>query len=211
MLFSMSESPRPARQSARAKLIAAAHTLVRHQGYTGTTVDAVCAQAEVSKGAFFHHFESKEALGVAAAQAWTTRADQLIFTEAAWTQLEDPLARVLAHIDFRIHMMRGAPETFTCFVGTVAQEMALGSPSLQEATAASLAAYCERLAQDIAAAIARHQPRTPIDALNLAYHVQAVMQGAFILAKAEGGAERARNCVWELKRYIRMLFGEENA
>src|SRR3546814_4830994 len=60
--------------SARAKLIAASHATVRRQGYSATTVDQICAAAGVTKGAFFHHFASKEELAVAAAEGWTDRA-----------------------------------------------------------------------------------------------------------------------------------------
>ena len=37
--------------------------------------------------------------------------------------------------------------------------------------------------------------------------MQAVMQGAFILAKAKGGAEVAAESVDHLARYIELLFG----
>jgi TetR/AcrR family transcriptional regulator, transcriptional repressor for nem operon len=41
---------------------------------------------------------------------------------------------------------------------------------------------------------------------SLALHVQAVLQGAFILAKAKGGAAVARGCVAHLRRYLEQLF-----
>jgi TetR/AcrR family transcriptional repressor of nem operon len=42
---------------------------------------------------------------------------------------------------------------------------------------------------------------------SLALHTQAVIQGAFILAKATGGAEIAADSIDHLRRYIKMLFG----
>ncbi|MGQ2932052.1 MAG: TetR/AcrR family transcriptional regulator, partial [Sphingopyxis sp.] len=45
-------SPRAPRGSARAALIAAAHSTVRKQGYAATSVDEICAAAGVTKGAF---------------------------------------------------------------------------------------------------------------------------------------------------------------
>jgi TetR/AcrR family transcriptional repressor of nem operon len=37
-------------------------------------------------------------------------------------------------------------------------------------------------------------------------HTQAVLQGAFILAKAEGQADVAADSVAHLRRYVEMLF-----
>ena len=68
--------PRPTRLSpekggARDRLLEAAMTLIRRNGFAATSVEALCAEAEVTKGAFFHHFASKEALGVAAVEHWS--------------------------------------------------------------------------------------------------------------------------------------------
>ena len=42
---------------------------------------------------------------------------------------------------------------------------------------------------------------------SLALHTQAVLQGAFILAKATGGAPIAADSIDHLRRYIELLFG----
>jgi TetR/AcrR family transcriptional regulator, transcriptional repressor for nem operon len=46
-------------------------------------------------------------------------------------------------------------------------------------------------------------------AKSLALHTQAVLQGAFILAKAKGGPEIAVESVDHLIRYLKLLFGPE--
>ena len=68
MFFIMSK---PQRISARTKLLDATLRMVRQQGFAATSVDELCKAAGVTKGAFFHHFDSKEALGVAAADYWS--------------------------------------------------------------------------------------------------------------------------------------------
>jgi TetR/AcrR family transcriptional regulator, transcriptional repressor for nem operon len=198
--------PSPPRGTARAALVAAAHLMVKRQGYAATSVDDICRAAGVTKGAFFHHFASKEALAVAAAEGWTARAAPL-FDLPPYARLPDPLDRVLGHIDFRASMIGGAAEDYTCFVGTMVQEAHASSEPIRAASDASITAYATRLAEDIAAAIEKHGIADGVTAISLAYHVQAVLQGAFVIAKAKGDAEAARDSVVHLKRYVTMLFG----
>jgi TetR/AcrR family transcriptional regulator, transcriptional repressor for nem operon len=190
----------------KARLIEAAMMIVRQKGYAATSVDDLCKAAGVTKGAFFHHFASKEALAVAGAEQWTARAEQLIFTLPDWTRIEDPLDRLLAHIDFRLSMLDGPVEAFTCFVGTMVQETFATNDAIRAACDLSISTYANRLAEDIQPAIDRYSIRDDVTALDLAYHIQAVLQGAFIMAKAKGDPAIARASVTHLKRYVTMLF-----
>jgi TetR/AcrR family transcriptional repressor of nem operon len=201
-------APSPNR-SAREKLIEAAIATVRYKGFSATSVDEICQAAGVTKGAFFHHFASKEALAVAAAGEWTDIAEQRIFTLPDWTRIADPLDRLMGHIEFRLSMLDGPAEDFTCFVGTMVQEAYNSSDPIRAACDASITAYAKRLAEDIEPAIRRYGITYRVDALGLAYHIQAVLQGAFILAKAKGSPEIARDSVAHLQRYVLMLFGKE--
>jgi TetR/AcrR family transcriptional regulator, transcriptional repressor for nem operon len=195
--------------SAREKLIEAAIATVRYKGFSATSVDEICVAAGVTKGAFFHHFVTKEALAVTAAGAWTAIAEQRIFTQPDWVRIADPLDRLMGHIEFRLNMLDGPIEDFTCFVGTMVQETYNSSDPIRAACDASITAYAKRLAEDIEPAIKQYGIIEGVTALSLAFHIQAVLQGAFIMAKAKGNPGIARDSVAHLKRYVLMLFGKE--
>lgn len=191
--------------TARDKLLDAALTMIRSKGYTATTVDDLCAAAGVTKGAFFHHFESKEALAVAAAAHWSAVTGEM-FAAAPYHELDDPLDRVLAYVDFRKALLSGDLPDYTCLVGTMVQETYRENPAIQTACADSIFGHAGTLEADIAAARSAHGITADWTAASLAIHTQAVLQGAFILAKADGGADVARDSCDHLKRYIELLF-----
>lgn len=49
-------------QETRARLLEAAEACFSESGYDGTGVAKICRRAGVSKGAFYHHFETKQAI-----------------------------------------------------------------------------------------------------------------------------------------------------
>ncbi|NOT39874.1 MAG: TetR/AcrR family transcriptional regulator [Alphaproteobacteria bacterium] len=193
------------KSTARTKLLDAAIETVRAQGYAATSVDDLCRKAGVTKGAFFHHFESKDALAVAATNHWSETTGAM-FATAAYHAPEDPLDRVLAYIDFRREILRGTPAEFSCFAGTTVQETFATNDSIRAACEASIFGHAATLADDIAAAKRKYKAKGDWTPMSLALHTQAVLQGAFILAKASDGAAVAVDSVGHLRRYIELLF-----
>lgn len=195
----------PARGDARVALLDAAIMLVRRQGWAATSIDQLCRAAGVTKGAFFHHFQSKEALGVAAAQRWTEVTTPL-FANAAYNQQADPLDRILGYLDFRSAIVQGPPEAFTCFAGTTVQEAFALSEAIRSACGECITEHAARLAADFEAALRKYRPREPVSAQSLALYTQAVLQGGFVLAKAKGDAGPLLDAITHLKRYLQLLF-----
>lgn len=190
--------------NARERLLEAARDVIRTKGYSATSVDDLCAAAGVTKGAFFHHFKSKEAIGVAAADYWseTTAA---FFASAPYHHHADPLDRFIGYIELRKELLDGEIAAFTCLVGTMVQETYETAPAIRDACNASIRGHAETLVADIEAAM-RMRGVTGISAESLAFHTQAVIQGAFILAKAQGNNRIAEETVDHLIRYVRLLF-----
>ncbi len=204
----MSPTPhahRPARGQARTALLDAAHALVRRRGWAATSVEQLCDAAGVSKGAFFHHFSSKDELGVAAARHWSDVTGPL-FAGASYHKLADPLDRVMGYLAFRAAIARGPLEAFTCFAGTTVQEVFATSDPLRAACGESILGHADTLARDFELAIERHPPRAHVTAASLATYTQTVLQGGFVLSKAAGSNAPLLDAIAHLERYLALLF-----
>ena len=195
----------PARGAARVALLDAALTLVRRNGWTATSVEQLCRAAGVTKGAFFHHFESKEALGVAAAQRWTEVTTPL-FANAPYHRHADPLDRILGYLDFRRVIVQGPLEAFTCFAGTTVQETFAASEPIRVACGDSISGHASTLEADFDEALRKYPAPEPVTARSLALYTQTVLQGGFVLAKAQGDAGPLLDGIAHLQRYLQFLF-----
>jgi TetR/AcrR family transcriptional repressor of nem operon len=200
-------APRPARTESRQKLLQAAISLVREKGYAATSVDQVCERAGLTKGAFFHHFKSKDALALASANYWS-ECCCVVFASAPYHAHGDPLDRVLGYLEFRKAMLATTDvREITCFAGTMIQEVYATHPDLARASEATITGHAADIEEDIKAAMKEHRLRVRWTAASLALHTQAVLQGSIILAKAKGGTEVAIESINHLRRYIELLFG----
>lgn len=195
----------PPEGSTRTRLLDAAVRLVRAKGLNATTVDDLCAAAGVSKGAFFHHFDSKERLAVAVADHWS-QTTGAVFASAGYHDKADPLDRVLGYIDLRADLIRGTAAEFSCLAGTMTQEAFESSPAVRDACAASIFGHAATLEADLTASIAAHPPVVKVNAASLARHTQAVLQGAFILAKAADDPAVVLESIEHLRHYVQLLF-----
>lgn len=201
----MNKAGRVPRGEARARLIEAARSLVRHRGFAATSVDDLCAAAGVTKGAFFHHFASKEALGVALIDDWTQMTGAM-FAAHPYHALPDPLDRVFGYIDLRRALLGQPVPEFSCVAGTTVQEAYETSIPIREAAERSVRSGFEHVRPHLAAALAAH-PVPGVTAEGLAQQFQVATQGGIILAKALNDAAPAREAFDHLERYLRLLFG----
>ena len=195
------------RAQTRLKLLDAARDVIRTKGYTASTVDDICAAAGVTKGSFFHHFDSKERLGIAAVEQFGMTAAAL-FASAPYRGFSDPRDRVLGYVDFRAALLQGEIAHYTCLMGTTVQEVYATHPDLRAACDQGMSEHVAELTRDIEAAKQRYAPDAAWSAESVGYFMQTVLQGAFIFAKAKQSADVAVASLAHLRRYLETLLDQ---
>ena len=189
----------------RDRLLAAAINVIRQKGYSATRIEDICAAAGVTKGSFFHHFASKDELAHAATAAWNQMAEKR-FAASGYRDLPDPRDRLLAYVALRKELLSGDVWDTTCLLGTMVQDTYLTHPDLCIACAAGIDLHIATLIPDANDVIARYGRSGDWTGQSLADHIQAVVQGALVLAKADGNFTRALSSFDHLHNYIALVF-----
>ena len=91
------------------------------------------------------------------------------------------------------------------------QEVYDTHPPLRAACEQGITSHAADVAKDIAAAKRLYAPKARWTAEGLSLHIQAVLQGAFILAKATQDRAAADECLAHLSRYLVTLFDSSKA
>jgi TetR/AcrR family transcriptional repressor of nem operon len=201
-------SPRPADPRVRQGLLEAARDLFLAKGFAATGIDEICTVAGVTKGALFHHFENKDALGAEVLAEWA-RAGFEVYSRAPFLKETSAVARILGYVDFTIELSSVAP--IGCMIGTFAQEISSSHPPLR--------ALCEGAFRDWSAGVAamleqaRRETKTAshFDSASVAKHFVAVFEGAQILAKAHQSRDVVAEHLRHFRHYLEHLLGVDFA
>jgi TetR/AcrR family transcriptional repressor of nem operon len=86
------------------------------------------------------------------------------------------------------------------------QEVFDTQPAVREACNTAIDAHATTVVKLIEEAKARHAPHATWSTESLALHTQAVIQGAYVLAKAKNDPQIAIDSIIHLRRYIELLF-----
>lgn len=197
--------------SARERILDAAERQVYQHGFNATTLESILTEAGASKGAFFHHFENKEALGRALIQRYAER-DAVLLDEAmgaAEATTDDPGEQVLAFLRFFEEGVSSAGDLPPgCLFVTFIYERGPGIPADDDVIIRSIEIWRDRLLGKLEAA-ARQRPRLAnTDLPSLADQVFTVFEGGFVLARATNDWSHLRSQLAHLRNYVALLLAD---
>jgi TetR/AcrR family transcriptional repressor of nem operon len=187
------------------KLLDAAQRLMLAKGFVAATVNEICEAAGVTKGSFFHYFESKEDLASAALDRFVA-AKAAGFQQAPFVKKHDPLERVYGLVDFVVEMSKSAQPVQGCLLGNFAQELSDTHPNIRKQCAQHFAQWADGFKRDLDQAKSLHAPKAAFDTQSLAEHFIAVLEGALILAKARQDRRVIGEHLRHFKQYLTSLF-----
>jgi TetR/AcrR family transcriptional regulator, transcriptional repressor for nem operon len=196
-------------EETRRRLIAAATRLMLRQGYASTTVDQICEESGLTKGAFFHHYSSKEELTRAAVSAWGEMGAALYAD--AWLGAEtDPLAQLHRMIDIMVSFTTRPDEPCVCMVGMMSQELGRTHPEMRDACGHELAVWTSNVARLLAEAKRIHPVKRDFDPEQVAWFLNSLWQGSMLVGKVRENPAIIRENLQLARDFVDGLFQATN-
>ena len=189
------------------RLLDAAVQLMWRQGFSATTVDAICDEAKLTKGSFFHYFKSKEEIGEGALEHYYER-QKTLFAQSPFNRLDDPLERLYGILDFIGQTACGSGQTQGCLMGNLTQELALTHPRIRAACEEKFANFAGLIQAMLREVKAKHCPKAAFDPESVATLFVSLMQGSMLLAKARQDKSLLTENLEHFRRYVDILFGK---
>lgn len=190
-------------EATRGKLIEATLSLMLKHGFNATTVDDICAEAGVTKGSFFHHFENKDDIGQAAVRAWGE------YGRSVYAKASEKQGGPLEEIHSLFEIMEGLTRQYdpcVCMVGMISQEMAGEHSGFQAACARELSGWTEMMRSRLAAAKEQLKPAADFDPDQVAWLLNSIWQGSMLVGKARQSQEMIRTNLRLARSYVDSLF-----
>lgn len=197
-------------EETRTQILDAAEQLFLEFGYGGTTVEAILDRTGTTKGAFFHHFASKQALARALIERYAELDTVTLETNVARAERlsRDPLQQVLILIGLYEEAMTGLTEPFPgCLYASYCYQAGLFEGDVLGIVRESMIGWREVVGTKLRAAMAASPPRLEADPDELADAGLAVMEGAFILSKTIEEPHIVARQLRHYRNYLELLFG----
>jgi TetR/AcrR family transcriptional repressor of nem operon len=193
----------------RERILDTAERLMTDQGYNATSLDQVIAASSSSKGAFFHHFESKADLALRLVERYVV-ADlrHLDAGLAAVAGIEDPAARVVAFLRFYEDGAEALMAAQTgCLYATVLAEREFTGSDINALVAKAQQTWRTATVDLLRPALASRRPGFDIDADALADHLYTTFEGGFILCRTFADTSAMEGQLRVFRQLVEALLG----
>jgi len=197
----------------REKILDAAQELILERGYVGMTVEHVLDRVGITKGAFFHHFKTKDDLAKALLRRFADK-DARIYSETrerAEKLSDDPLQQMLIFIRLFEEMFESLREPYPgCLFASYIYELQQFDDETRGLIEESFRKWRELLKEKFEAIARKYPPRAKIDAASLADAFTVVLEGAFITGKAMNEPAVISEQLRHFRNYVELLFGKNS-
>lgn len=176
----------------REKVLAGATELFHRQGFSGTSIHDLIRETGVKKGNLYHHFSSKEAMGLdVLARA---RDEFFRFLENS-LEGDTPSVRLSNHFAAIARYHEGRNLVGGCIFGNTALEMSDRNEAYRNVIHSVFEEWRRRIQDVLEHAVRSGEVRKDLDPKAMARHVVAAVEGGILVARASGNPADLNECL----------------
>jgi len=174
-------------EQTRTRILDEAESMILDYSFSGMSVNGLIGRLGLTKGAFFHHFDSKDDLaktlirrfadeGNATLQSMMDRANKLS---------DDPLQQLLIMTGLFVEEFEGLTEPYPgCLLGAYVYELQQFDDDVREVINDEFLTWRKLLSAQIERVKLRYPPREEVSTEALADMFISTFEGAFIMSKS---------------------------
>jgi TetR/AcrR family transcriptional repressor of nem operon len=193
----------------RDNIVGAAARLFALKGYHDTKLEEILTAAEVTTGAFFHHFQSKEDLAFAVIDRHMEKRRQKldqIEQDLPHSAAQDPLQPVFRRLAAIQEMVRQrASRKGGCIIGNLSTALSDTHEGFRQRLADCFDEMALEFKPHLDAAVKKHCPKRPVDTRDLSRYIVTVIEGAIMLGRTRQDRQLMGKHFEHLKEYLRQL------
>jgi TetR/AcrR family transcriptional repressor of nem operon len=188
----------------RDKLLKAAFEEIYRRGFQAASLDTILAKAGVTKGALYHHFPDKAALGYAVVDE-VVKGLLLERWGVTAPSTGDPVTALQRILRGRAASVTNREVELGCPLNNLAQEMSPLDQRFRRRVNATFDIWTGAVAKDLERGQADGVVRRDVDAQKIAAFVVASIEGSFGLAKGAQSAGMLRSNLEVLSSFLDSL------
>ena len=196
----------PRALATREKVLQAAARLFAIKGYHDTKLEEVLDTAQVTKGAFFHHFRDREDLGFAVLDWHMDRRRQLldaIEQELPLAEEAHPLQRLFRRLDAIQEMVRRRERRKGgCIIGNMSTALSDCHDGFRKRLAECFDEMAQEFQPHLEAAARQRRVTRRTNTTELAQYIVTVIEGAIMQARTLGDAKLLQRQFAFLKEHL---------
>src|SRR5438552_14739980 len=208
----MKDVKQPRALETRAKILQAAAHLFALKGYHDTKLEEVLDTAQVTKGAFFHHFRDREDLGFAVLDWHMDQRRQLldaIEQELPLAEEARPLRRLFRRLDAIQEMVRRRERhKGGCIIGNMSTALSDCHAGFRKRLAECFDEMAQEFQPHLEAAARMGRRTARPDTNELARYIVTVIEGAIMQARTLGDAKLLARQFAFLKDHLKKALTE---
>ena len=174
-------------QQTRTRILDEAQDMILDYSYSGMSVDGLIGRLGLTKGAFFHHFDSKNDLARTLIQRFADEGNATLsqVLERSHKLSDDPLQQLLIMVGLFIEEFEGLTEPYPgCLLAAYVYEMQQFDDDVRDIINSEFLTWRKILTEQIERIKRRYPPREDVETEALADMFISTFEGAFIMSKS---------------------------